>query len=53
MDVKELIKRLRCFDEDHHVKIEAVYDCGLGTAGDTVDSVEFKNGDVVLKSEEY
>ncbi len=53
MDVKELIRKLQCFDENHHIKIEAYYDCSLGIAGNTVDKVEFKNGDVVLTSEEY
>ncbi len=53
MTVKELIKKLRCFDENHHIKIEVKYDCGYGVAGNTVDAVEYKNGDVVLTSEEW
>ncbi len=53
MTVKELIKQLQCFDGDHHIKIEAEYACGHGIAGNTVNNVEFKNGDVVLTSEEY
>lgn len=53
MTVKELIKRLQCFDEDHHIQIEAEYDCGYGLAGGTVDDVQYKNGDVVLTSVEY
>ncbi|KKN77485.1 hypothetical protein LCGC14_0360440 [marine sediment metagenome] len=53
MTVKELIQKLETFDPDHSIKIEAEYDCGYGSAGNTVDSVEFKNGNCVLISREY
>lgn len=53
MTVKELIRQLRNFDENLYVEIDAVYDCGYGLAGNTVNSVKFENGNCVLFSKEF
>ena len=48
MDVKELIKKLRCFDENHHVSIDVDAECGCLKVKCNIDDVQFKNGEVAL-----
>ncbi len=48
MTVKELIKHLQCFDEDHNVSIDVDAECGCLKVACAIDDVQFKNGDCVL-----
>jgi len=53
MTVKELIKALGNFDENHTVEIEAEYDCGLAKACGIIKDVQFKNGKCILTNADY
>ena len=48
MTVKELIKRLRCFDGNHYVNIEVDAECGHLKVKCKIDDVQFKHGDCIL-----
>lgn len=48
MTIKELIKRLQEFDEDHEVLLRADTDCGYLTVKCSIEDVQFKNGKCVL-----
>ena len=48
MTVKELIKHLRTFDENHHIKMEIETECGYVEVGSDIDDVQFKNGNCIL-----
>ncbi len=46
--VKELIKHLQCFNEDHYVKIEVDAECGHLKVECEIDDVQFKHGNCIL-----
>ncbi len=48
MLVKELVKRLLCFDGEHNVNIDVDAECGCLKVQCEIDDVQFKNGDCVL-----
>ena len=48
MLVKELRKRLGCFDENHVVSIEVDAECGHLKIKCNIDDVQFKYGDCIL-----
>ncbi len=48
MLVKELIRRLQCFDEEHNVNIEVDAECGHLKVKCEIDDVQFKHGDCAL-----
>lgn len=48
MLVKELIKRLQWFDENHNVNIEVDAECGHLKVKCEIDDVQFKHGDCIL-----
>jgi len=53
MDIKELIKRLKGFDEDHHVELEVTAECGHLTVKCDIEDVQFKDGQCVLLGDNY
>jgi hypothetical protein len=48
MTVKELIQRLRTFDENHNVVIEA--EARYVKYSPVIEDIQFKNGDCVIYS---
>lgn len=48
MTVKELIKKLQCFDGDHTVKIDVDAECGCLRVICDIDDVQFKRGECQL-----
>ena len=48
MLIKELIKRLQCFGEEHNVNIEVDAECGHLKIKCEIDDVQFKYGDCIL-----
>lgn len=48
MTVKELIKHLQCFDENHTVSIDVDAECGCLKVMCDIDDVQLKHGDCVL-----
>jgi len=53
MTIKELIKKLQAFDENHIVEIEVDTECGCATAGSAIQEVQWKNGICVLYGKDY
>ena len=49
MTVKELIKQLQTFDENHRVEMEIETECGYVEVGSDIHDVQFKNGDCILR----
>ena len=48
MTVKELIRKLQCFDKEHYVEMEILTECRCLTVGSEIQDVQFKNGNCVL-----
>ena len=48
MTIKELIKRLQCFDKEHNIRIDVDTECSCLKVQCEIDDVQFKNGDCVL-----
>ena len=53
MTIKQLIRMLRCFDEDHIVEMQIDTECGCVQVGSNIEDVEFKKGNVVLTGVDY
>ncbi len=48
MIIKELIRRLQAFDENHDVNIEIDAECGCLKCESNIEDVQFKNMKCVL-----
>ena len=48
MTIKELIKHLREFDEEHVVLLQVDIECGYQKVECPIEDVQFKNGNCVL-----
>ena len=52
MQVKELIQKLRCMDEEHHILLEISCQCGHLKVECEIDNVQYSHGDCVISGEE-
>ena len=48
MTIKELIKKLNCFDPEHEVEIEFMHSSGCVCSGSDILDVEYKRGKCFL-----
>ena len=52
MNIKELIKRLQCMDENHYVVVElSCNNCGCGNSNATIEDIQYKHGNCVIAVE--
>lgn len=52
MKVKELIEKLKTYDEDSTIELLCTYDCGYATAGGNVTGISESDGRVTLCCDE-
>ncbi len=53
MTVKELRKRLNCFDENHNVRIEVLTEAGFALCGSEIQEIRFENMECVLYGSDW
>lgn len=53
MTVKQLIKHLRYFDENHNVNIEVDTERGYLKVKTNIEDVQFKEGNCILYGQDY
>ena len=52
MKVKELIEKLKTYDEDSTIELLCTYDCGYATAGGNVMDISESDGRVTICCDE-